>query len=297
MKSISIVGAGVVATTLGCLVRGAGYRVAAIYSRTVSSATRAAEAIGEGRVVGRLRDLPQTDLVLIATSDDAIAAVCDDLAAQADLKDGTIVFHCSGATPSSVLAPLRAKGAKVASVHPVKTFTDAAADAASFAGTWCAAEGDADALAELKAMFGAIGGRVFEVGTEQKVLYHAAAVFMCNYLFSIVEIGMRCYETAGVPRDLAARIVEPILHATVDNCLRLGPGRAITGPIARGDVAVVQRQHAAVGRMGDELALMYELLGGVATELAVQKGVASAESIARIREILKYDGHKGGNER
>ena len=123
------------------------------------------------------------------------------------------MFHCSGATPSSVLQPLCIHGAHIASVHPVKTFTSPANDAENFSGTWCGMEGDAEALAVLEPIFQGFGGNTFTIKPAEKILYHTAVVFICNYLFSIIEVGLQCFDQAGVSRDLAAKLVEPILYA------------------------------------------------------------------------------------
>jgi predicted short-subunit dehydrogenase-like oxidoreductase (DUF2520 family) len=114
-------------------------------------------------------------------------------------------------------------------------------------------------------------------------------VFICNYLFSILEVGLQCYEASGVPRDVASRMVEPILHATVDNALRLGPGKALTGPIARGDDLVVSKQLKALGAFNAEYEQLYKALGTIATRLSLEKGVATPEKLSAIRKLFAYD--------
>ena len=289
MRQISIIGAGQVGATLGRLFAQQGYPVKEIYSRTRASAETVAAIIGCGKTVGTLKELSPTDILLITTSDNALHNMGDRLVECDVIQQGTIAFHCSGATPSSILAPLRQKGGHIASVHPVKTFTSPLHDADTFAGTWCGVEGDVEAIAVLGPMFEAIGGRLFQVDSTKKVLYHTAIVFICNYLFPLLEVGLQCYEGAGVPRSVAAQVVEPILHATIDNALRLGPGKAITGPIARGDERIVRNQVRELADFRTEFKTLYELLGGIATRLALEKGVAAPEKIAEIQKILSYD--------
>jgi predicted short-subunit dehydrogenase-like oxidoreductase (DUF2520 family) len=196
------------------------------------------------------------------------------------------VFHCSGATASSVLAPLRARGARVASVHPVKTFTDPLRDAETFAGTWCGIEGDAEAVERLSVLFEGAGARLFPVAGERKLIYHAANVFLCNYLLPLIEAGLQCYARAGVPREAAIQAVEPLMQATIDNGLRDGAAQALTGPIARGDDRVVAAQLAALDEADPRLAELYRLLGLRAADLAAEKGAAPAERLAAIRRLL-----------
>jgi predicted short-subunit dehydrogenase-like oxidoreductase (DUF2520 family) len=242
MSRISLLGAGKVGATLGRVFARAGCEIGDIASRSRASAEQARGIIGSGRVVGALHDLGPAEILIVAVGDNALYGIAETLAASPAVGPGTVVFHCSGAAASSVLAPLRDRGAHVASVHPVMTFTDPLRDAESFAGAWCAIEGDPEAVERLSGLFETAGARLFPIAGERKLTYHAANVFLSNYLVPLIEAGLQCYERAGVPRETAAQAVEPLLRATVDNALKQGGPRALTGPIARGDDRVVAAQ-------------------------------------------------------
>jgi predicted short-subunit dehydrogenase-like oxidoreductase (DUF2520 family) len=265
--------------------------VTEIYSRTLLSAERARAAIGSGKVVADIADLKPAEILVVSTSDSFIADVAEQLSARRVAAAGTIAFHCSGATPSSVLHKLRLKGTLIASVHPVKTFTMPQQDARSFAGTWCGIEGDTGAVEVLHDLLAGAGAETFDVSSDSKALYHAAMVFMCNALFPLIEAGFQCYEAAGVPRHIARQIAGPIMRATVDNALRSGPAMAMTGPIARGDEGVVKMQLAALALFKPEYRKLYELIGCLATDLATEKGVATTEKIDLLRNLLQYKDH------
>ena len=287
MARVSIIGAGHVGTTLGLLFARHGHIIEDVVCRTRASAGKACAIIGNGRPLAGGETLTAADIYVIATNDDTLPAMAASLiAGNGAIWADRIVFHCSGATPSAALSPLRDAGAAIASVHPVKTFTDPRTDAESFSGTWCGVEGDAAALAVLRPMFESFGAQTFAIDGERKALYHAGIVFICNYLFSLIEVGERCYEAAGVPRATVRQIVQPILHATVDNALRLGPAQALTGPIARGDDATVERQLAALRALDPHIAQLYAGLGQVAADLSARKGAAPPDKIQRIRELL-----------
>lgn len=284
---IALIGAGNVGTTLALLLQQRGHDVAEIYSRTPASAARAVSLIPGSRPVPALTDLSLADIVIVATGDDALEKVAEDLTHVKAVHSGSIVFHCSGSRPAAILAALKSGGAKIASVHPVKTFTDPQGDAASFAGTWCGMEGDAAAVEVLGPLFASIGAHVFPLRGEDKMLYHAAIVFMCNDLFPLLEAGFACYEGSGVDRETAAKIAAPILHATIDNALRLGPSQALTGPVARGDAGVVAAQLAKLESFSADYAELYRVLGRLAADLSEQKGAASPDKIEEIRKILR----------
>ncbi|MBL6430247.1 MAG: DUF2520 domain-containing protein [Maritimibacter sp.] len=285
IRTMSLVGAGNVGRTLASLFTQNGIDVTGVTSRSAGSTKRAADLFG-ATPVERIEDLPETDLVLITTPDDLIADAAARLAGSGRLAEGAVLLHCSGATPSSVLRHDSPRPYHVASVHPVKTFTDPIRDAASFPGTYCGAEGDPEALDALLALFEKIGARCFRIREEHKLLYHTASVYASAYLFGIIKIAFDLYEVAGVDRDVAAEILDPIMHATVSNALTHGPEKTVTGPVSRGDVGVVERQIAALEKNFPDRAALYKALGREALDLSEAKGAASPESVARLKDVL-----------
>jgi predicted short-subunit dehydrogenase-like oxidoreductase (DUF2520 family) len=226
------------------------------------------------------------DVWMITTPDKEIVASNDKLAAARVVRSGDVVFHCSGSLPSSELTSVVALGARVASVHPLKSFADPHAAVRTFAGTYCAAEGDRAALDVLVPAFEAIGGRVSEIEPQYKTIYHAASVIVCNYLAALLETGLRCYERAGLERDTATRMMEPLVRETLDNVLSIGTARALTGPIARGDDEVVKRHLAALDAWNERIAAIYRDLGAVALALARERDEADADALLRIEALL-----------
>jgi predicted short-subunit dehydrogenase-like oxidoreductase (DUF2520 family) len=288
MKTLNIIGCGAVGKTLGRLFHEAGvFEVQDILTRSLDSARSAAAFIGAGRPVAALAELRPADLHLIAAGDDGIPGCAADLAASGLVGPGTIVWHASGALPSSILAPVRGQGAAIASVHPVKSFADPLDSVASFAGTWCGIEGDDSAVACLGQAFIALGGKTFSVDARFKDIYHAGSVLVCNYLTALIETGMRAYQKGGLPRQTALEVMEPLVRGTVANIFRVGTAQALTGPIARGDSTVVARQLAALDSWDGEVALIYRALGSVALELSQERGGASEDDLERVRQVLK----------
>jgi predicted short-subunit dehydrogenase-like oxidoreductase (DUF2520 family) len=196
------------------------------------------------------------------------------------------VFHCSGALSSEELAPAVERGAHVASVHPLKSFAEPRDAVRNFADTWCAAEGDGAALAVLRPAFERIGARVAEIDPRSKPVYHAASVMVSNCLVALMETGLRCYEKAGIPRETARTMMEPLVRETADNVFRLGTVKALTGPIARGDDAVVAQQLAALTQWDARIAAIYRELGAIAVQLSRNQGEASAAALDRIQKLL-----------
>src|SRR5262245_7611590 len=227
------------------------------------------------------------DVWMIATRDDAIVPSCATLAASGKITPDDIVFHVSGATPSSDLAPAREQGARVASVHPIKTFTDAEAAVQSFPGTFCAAEGDAQALMVLKPAFEKIGAKVFDIASPAKPVYHAGGVLACNYLVALIEAALRAHEKAGIPRSASLKALEPMVRETVDAIFDKGPAKALTGPISRGDAETVRRQLAMVRGWDREIGELYRGLGMLTVALAEADGRLDGARATALRNALR----------
>jgi predicted short-subunit dehydrogenase-like oxidoreductase (DUF2520 family) len=271
MPTLSIIGGGHVGRTLGRLFHQTGaFTVQDVLSRTPASAAAAALFIGEGQACTDYAQLRKADIYLLAVTDDQIAVACDALAAVLPLE-GSAVFHCSGALASGQLAAARGAGALVASVHPVRSFADVEAVAAHFAGTFCGVEGDEAALAALLPAFERIGARPVRIDASAKTVYHAAAVFASNYLVTVLDAALRAYQAAGIPEDVARELARPLAEESMRNVFRLGAAPALSGPIARGDMATVQRQQQALAAWDAATGELYAALVPPTQDLAARK--------------------------
>lgn len=286
-KTINIIGPGRVGRTLGGLFHRAGLCVVQdLLSAEFATAQSAAAFIGAGHAVRRLGDMHPADFWLLTPPDGAIAPMATALAATGAVRAGDVVFHCSGAHPASMLAPLAGAAAQLASVHPLKSFADPALALETFAGTWCTMEGDAAALAVLRPLFEQLGARTAQIDPAGKTLYHAASVLVCNDLTALMEAGLRAYERAGLDRGTAQSMMEPLVRETLDNVFALGTVRALTGPVARGDAAVVSRQLEALDKLDPRIADAYRALNAIALDLARAQGGAAGAALDAVADAL-----------
>lgn len=289
VPDIAILGAGKVGTAVGVLAGRAGLRVAAIGARRGDQAAAAATRIGPGvRACTVAAAAGAGGLVLLTVPDDAIEGLCRDLSADGAFADGAIVAHCSGALDSSVLAPAReACGCAVGSMHPLQTFPSVQAAIDRLPGTTFFCEGDERALPALEELARAIGGRAARIDPAAKVLYHAAAVMACNYLTALTDAAAALCERAGIDRATALAALGPLSAATLDNVARMGPGEALTGPIARGDTGTVRRHLEALAGADEKLQALYRAAGGWTVQLAERSGTIDRATARSLREILE----------
>ncbi len=197
------------------------------------------------------------DVLWICTPDAAIATAAKQLAA-ALTRSGRraqparpFVFHSSGALASTELAPLRALGISVASVHPLMSFPHATRSrpfqpSPPLAGVPFAIEGDLLACRAARKLVRALGGEAFALTAENKPLYHAFGAFASPLLIALLAAAIETAVAAGYTPQQARRRMRPIVERTVFNFFTNGPRKSFSGPIARGDAATVARHLEAL---------------------------------------------------
>ena len=270
--SLSIIGCGKLGRTLGRLWQRAGNpHLHDILNRSLAAANEAVAFIGAGHAATDFAALRPSTAFLIGTPDDAIEATCEALAATGLLDASCVVFHCSGALDSRILQSADLCGSAIASLHPIRSFARPEQVAEEFAGTYCGVEGDARALALLNPLFESIGAKTVAIDGAKKILYHGAAVMASNYLVTLMDIARNTYLEAGVAPDAVLSMMAPLVRETLENVLQIGPEAALTGPVARGDMATVARQQAALAQWRRDYGTLYRDLAALTQELAARK--------------------------
>ena len=118
---VAIIGSGVLGTSIGILLRRAGYQILAVCGRHMRSSQLAADLIGEGAVVGDPGLAAMgADIVLLAVPDRALPSVSIQVASGGALRRGAVVAHFAGGLPARVLAGVAAAGASRGSIHPLQ---------------------------------------------------------------------------------------------------------------------------------------------------------------------------------
>ncbi len=272
MLSLNIIGAGKVGRVFGRLfAQHQVFQIHQIFSRSALSVEQAMAFIGAGVPVTDLAELTAADVTMLTVPDDQIALVCQKLATLGLFKSGSIVFHCSGAKTSAELIAASTVGAAVASLHPVCSFADLAQLATHFEGSICSLEGDETALQVLAPVLYEIQAKVVQINAENKLLYHAGSVFASNYLVSLMEVALQTFQAAGIPADVAKAMAEPLARQSLDNVFKLGTVEALTGPIARGDMATVKKQAEIVREWDSVAGNLYAAFTTPTLRLAAQK--------------------------
>lgn len=270
--SVSIVGAGRLGTTLAVALSNKSYSLRSLVARRAANARNAAKLLdGDVQILAakNLRSLRSADLFLITTPDDQIGHVAAELARLDEFKHKPTALHTSGALSAEVLAPLREKGWSTGSIHPLVSVSSSGAP---LDGAFWSVEGDKAALRLAKRIVRDLDGKSFSIRSEDKPLYHAAAVMSSGNVMALFDVALEMLVQCGLTRETARDILQPLLVSAVENLETKDPARALTGTFSRGDLETVKRHLKALQskKLNDALDL-YRLLGKRSLKLAAKK--------------------------
>src|SRR5262245_24516798 len=286
-RSFTIIGAGRLGRTLGRLLVSKEWEPCGITCKTLRSARQAASFIGGGEAsVSNARAAVRGHLVLITTPDNAIALVARELAAARLAWRGRIVAHTSGALSSAALEPLARSGARIASLHPLASVADPKAGFPSLEGTPFAIEGDAAAVAVLRRLVQGVGGMPVTIPRQAKVLYHFIACLMSNDLVALLSLGIDTARGLGLSRKEAARLYLPLVRGAVENVDRLGPVKALTGPVSRGDITTLRLHAEALRSLPPDVRRLHRILALRCTAIALEARTITPETAIQLARLL-----------
>ena len=324
-RTISIVGAGRVGTTLAKRLRGLGWRIGAVVTRSNRTARAAVRAIGAGspfvmsphrspkkpfraaelklrhsesRKTGAsvpengavfIAGVLNANVILFSTPDDALPKTVQSLAKTGGANwRGKIVLHTSGALDRSVLGPLARLGASTGSLHPMQTFSGR--NLPKLDGVTFAVEGDAKALRIARQIARSLGGVPAAIAGSDKPAYHATAVLAAGSGFALIEASVRMLEKIGFTRRRALETLLPLTRQMLDNVERIGPRAAWTGPLSRGDLSVVAQHVRALRKYPREFQGSYAALALLAARVLAKNPAAA---LRKLHHVLEKP--KGGN--
>ncbi|HJQ23506.1 MAG TPA: Rossmann-like and DUF2520 domain-containing protein [Blastocatellia bacterium] len=285
---LSIIGAGRVGQTLARLGQAAGYHITDVVCRSRRKASSAVRFIGAGtpQVASGAR-LQAANLIFIATPDDRVDEAARLIADNARAVGRTVVLHTSGALSSAALNGLRASHIAVGSCHPLQSFESPRQALGVIRQSYFCVEGDGRAVRAARAFVRRIGARAFEISSAMKPLYHAAAVMASGGLTALLSASLEALQHCGLSEAEARRVLLPLSEATLANVRTVGPRRALTGPVRRGDVGTVRQNLNALAALDAQWQAIYRLLA--AQSLRLVEPQADRATVEALRSLLTSD--------
>jgi len=284
MPMIGFIGAGITGTALAVRLAQHGYQVIAVSSRSLSSAKKLAGRISSCQACNEPQEVADTaQLVFITTPDDAIPEV----AAKVKWHKEQSVVHCSGAHSIDILEPAKQRGANTGCFHPLQTFAGIDQAIENIPGSTFAIEAEEPLLGILKEMATTLEGDWVILKAGDKVLYHAAAVFACNYLVTLVKVATDLWQTFQIPPAQAIKALMPLLRGTLSNIENVGLPNCLTGPIDRGDMGTISRHLESLEKQAPPLLSIYKELGRQTIPIALGKGKIDLQRAEELKTLLR----------
>lgn len=291
-----IIGAGLVGTALAVQLTKVGHHCVGVHTRSRHSYERFRRYIDRDHLL--LEELvPAVDTLFVTTQDGMIRSVAENLLAKDLIIPGQVWIHCSGSLPSNVLRVKEDLPVRCLSVHPLQAFAGVDNALALLSGTHFGIEGEEEKLGE--DIVKDLGGIPHKILADQKTLYHAGAVVASNYLAVLASLAVELFEEAGMNGREALVSLLPLMKGTLSNLEQVGLPQALTGPIARGDVQVVQGH---LRQLPPKLVDIYKELGVKALELGESKMRMNGltyplEELAHLKKLLSVSRRPSGEER
>lgn len=275
---VGVIGVGRAGSVIGAALARAGHPVIAAHAVSERSQDRAAALLPDAELVGVEQVVARTDLVLLAVPDDALPA----LAQQLPFTPGQFVVHCSGRYGVTVLAPAAQRGALPLALHPAMTLTGTSLDVERLSGAPFGVTAAEPLRMAAEALVVEMGGEPIWIPEEARTLYHAALAHSANHLITLVASAMELLEGAGV--ENSARLLSPLLHASLDNALRMGYP-ALTGPVVRGDASTVAAHVEALDH-DPQVQAAYIALARLTADRALAEGLLKPEAAEGLLHVL-----------
>lgn len=285
--NIGFIGAGKVATAFGRHLKTHGVAISGYFDRHSEKVAHACRGTHSRPFRSAAETAAASEILLITTRDDQIAEACRGICEQQAVGPRHLVGHMSGAHASVILEPAARLGAAVFSLHPLQAFAQEDKALADLPHTYFSLEGSDPRLKAVEKILKKAGNHFFRLKPESKRLYHLSACIFSNYLVTLMAAGLDALALSGIQSREGFQAMLPLIQGTIANIAQLGPAKALTGPIARGDRSTVQHHLEALTEQNAQLLQsFYSYMGLKTLDLAVQDVLDDKEKAEALRNFL-----------
>jgi predicted short-subunit dehydrogenase-like oxidoreductase (DUF2520 family) len=240
---VAVIGVGRVGSVLGAAFARAGHEIVAATGVSSESVKRCRRLLPDVPLLPADEAAARADLVLLTVPDSQLPGLIHGLTTTLAWQAGQLAVHTSGAHGIAVFDPAVQAGVLGMALHPVMTFTGRSEDVDRLPGAAFGVTAPPDFRPVAETLVLELGGEPVWVPEDARPTYHAALSMGSNHLVTLINDSQDLLRAAGV--DNPARLLGPLLNASLDNSLRLGDD-ALTGPVSRGDRATVEAHLAAL---------------------------------------------------
>jgi predicted short-subunit dehydrogenase-like oxidoreductase (DUF2520 family) len=253
--------------------------------------TKAIRAAGWTATLRAARDgIPKkpiaADLVVLCVRDRDLASTAAALASAGVVPRRAACVHAAGALGPEPLAALRGACAGVGQMHPMISFASPT-KFPTLARGQVHVQGDPAAVARARALAKKLGMSPRTVTKLDTIGYHAAAGLVANGAAALAAVGAELLVQSGVARDVAPRMLGPLLRSVAENVEHLGFPDALTGPVRRGDAAAIGRQAALLRQRLPDAVPLFLAAARAQLPLARALGEAPEDAFDAIERVLE----------
>jgi predicted short-subunit dehydrogenase-like oxidoreductase (DUF2520 family) len=281
---VGVVGSGRVGSALGAALLRAGHEIVAASAVSATSRARAERMLPGAQILPPDEVIAAADFVLLSIPDDALRPLVAGLADAGAWRPGLLVAHTSGAEGIAVLDPAAARGVLALALHPVMTFAGRPEDVDRLLGAAFGVTAPDELRPVAESLVVEMGGEPLWVPEAARPLYHAALSIASNHLVTLVNDALSLLDGAGV--EAAEQLLAPLLSASLDNVLRLRDA-ALTGPVARADVATLHKHRRALAESAPELLPSYLAMARRTAQRAQAAGRLATNRAAAVLDALQ----------
>ena len=280
---VGIIGTGRVGAVLGAALQRAGHRLVAVSAVSEQSRGRAEALLPGIPITGVEEVIARAELVLLTVPDDALPSLIAGLSTTSSWQAGQLVVHTSGRYGTAIFEAAAGHHVLGLALHPVMTFTGTSMDLLRLADCCFGITAPEALRAVAEALVLEMGAEPVWIEEQDRPMYHAGLAHGANHLVTLVAQAMQVVGSAGVQDP--QRLIAPLLHAALDNALRLGDG-ALTGPVARGDAGTVAAHLAQLNQQTPDIRPTYVALARATAERALASGRLRAADAEPLLDIL-----------
>jgi len=282
---VGFIGAGKVGIAFGKYLKEKKIEVIGYFDRNIENSINSSN-FTKTKTFKNIKELVNcSDIIFITVNDDEIEEVSQNIIKTNLIINKKKFLHMSGAMSTKILKTLENSGANVYSLHPLQSFVEVSKAVEDLYKTYFSLEGNIKKDDEIIGLLNKLGNKYFIITQEQKAKYHMSACIFSNYLVTLMDFGTNILEDIGIQRDEGFEAMYPLIEGTLENIKKVGTKKALTGPIARGDIGTIVKHIESFQENENNNKEIYKFLGQKSLDLSNISEIKKD----KILEILKND--------
>ncbi|MDP4183004.1 MAG: DUF2520 domain-containing protein [Bacillota bacterium] len=287
-KRIGIIGTGKLGSALAASLLSKGYLISGLYSIGGVSQSNLCKLLGLKLKNDIAQTVESSEVIFITVPDTQIGNVSLEISQNVGYNDikNKIFYHMSGALTSDELISIHRVGGLTGSLHPIQSFTGISTDTDCFEGIYFGFEGSDEAKSFAQNVISQFNGKLINIDKNDKPIYHACCCILSNYLVTLSYTVEKLLNSICAEDKIDIKAFLPLLKGTLGNIEKYGALKSLTGPISRGDTAVIKGHIDAITQKNYEVKALYEVLGEATADLACIIGSIDNNTRMAISEIF-----------